>query len=281
MLTPQVTARMLLGWSTPWTSGEPQMKCPLQACYNSCISQEARRLMPSLLQRSGSEKKTSLLQLELTAPTIGEQHHHHPPPTLRMSSQHFLCRQQPSCFSTVLNENKILQQWFNDLPVWSRGTGKRDKMAEQQHPPWRLLPATYFIVFKRVCSKVADWQSCHQHAEEEDHADLGNDDRPWAACSSTIYWSHWARSVPMWFCCQPPLPPFRHISWQESLEKWEPMPRLLEIKCPDQDNFTGSKYLCQRADGSYAYKPNHEFHFHIMGQMGITGMAWCDFICHV
>lgn len=42
------------------------MKCPLQACYNSCISQEARRLMPSLLQRSGSEKKTSLLQLELT-----------------------------------------------------------------------------------------------------------------------------------------------------------------------------------------------------------------------
>lgn len=178
-------------------------------------------------------------------------------------------------------KSALLQQWYDDLPVWSRGTGKRDKMAEQQHPPWRLLPATYFIVFKRVCSKVADWQSCHQHAEEEDHADLGNDDRPWAACSSTIYWSHWARSVPMWFCCQPPLPPFRHISWQESLEKWEPMPRLLEIKCPDQDNFTGSKYLCQRADGSYAYKPNHEFHFHIMGQMGITGMAWCDFICHV
>ena len=52
---------------------------------------------------------------------------------------------------------------------------------------------------------------------------------------------------------------------------------LLEIKCPEQYSFTGCQYLRKHSDGTYNLKSNHEYYYQIMGQMGITGMLWCDF----
>ncbi|XP_056147981.1 uncharacterized protein LOC130122929 [Lampris incognitus] len=52
---------------------------------------------------------------------------------------------------------------------------------------------------------------------------------------------------------------------------------LLEIKCPDVDSFVECKYLSLRPDGSFALKHSHGYYNQMMGQMGITGMMWCDF----
>lgn len=52
---------------------------------------------------------------------------------------------------------------------------------------------------------------------------------------------------------------------------------LLEIKCPDVDSVLECKYLSVKEDGVLALKTSHEYHFQMIGQMGITGMTWCDF----
>lgn len=52
---------------------------------------------------------------------------------------------------------------------------------------------------------------------------------------------------------------------------------MLEIKCPDVDSVLECKYLSVKEDGALALKTSHEYHFQMIGQMGITGMTWCDF----
>ncbi|XP_016115987.1 uncharacterized protein [Sinocyclocheilus grahami] len=52
---------------------------------------------------------------------------------------------------------------------------------------------------------------------------------------------------------------------------------LLEIKCPDVNSVLECKYLSVKEDGVLALKTSHEYHYQMMGQMGITGMTWCDF----
>ncbi|KAL1270854.1 hypothetical protein QQF64_029870 [Cirrhinus molitorella] len=52
---------------------------------------------------------------------------------------------------------------------------------------------------------------------------------------------------------------------------------LLEIKCPDVDSVLECKYLSVKEDGVLALKSSHEYHYQMIGQMGITGITWCDF----
>ncbi len=52
---------------------------------------------------------------------------------------------------------------------------------------------------------------------------------------------------------------------------------LLEVKCPDQYSYTGCQYLQKHSNDSYSLKRNHEYYYQVIGQMGITGMPWCDF----
>ena len=51
---------------------------------------------------------------------------------------------------------------------------------------------------------------------------------------------------------------------------------LLEIKCPKVKSFIECKYL-KEVIGSYRLKHSHSYYYQIIGQMGITGMPWCDF----
>lgn len=50
---------------------------------------------------------------------------------------------------------------------------------------------------------------------------------------------------------------------------------LLEIKCPDVDSYVECKYLKQ-SNGTHALKRSHAYYYQIMGQMGLSGMEWCD-----
>lgn len=52
---------------------------------------------------------------------------------------------------------------------------------------------------------------------------------------------------------------------------------LLEIKCPSKESFVQCPYLSKQADGSYKLKGSHAYHYQIMGQLGLTGISWCDF----
>ena len=52
---------------------------------------------------------------------------------------------------------------------------------------------------------------------------------------------------------------------------------LLEIKSPSKNSFTLCPYLSKQEDGSYKLKESHEYYYQIIGQLGITGMTWCDF----
>lgn len=51
---------------------------------------------------------------------------------------------------------------------------------------------------------------------------------------------------------------------------------LLEIKCPMKISYTNCQYIKQVSDDTYRLNRTHEYYFQIMGQLGITGMPWCD-----
>jgi len=53
---------------------------------------------------------------------------------------------------------------------------------------------------------------------------------------------------------------------------------LLEIKCPDKDSFYSCPYLKKQNNGTYKLKSTHSYYYQVMGQMGLTGEKWCDFL---
>lgn len=52
---------------------------------------------------------------------------------------------------------------------------------------------------------------------------------------------------------------------------------LLEIKYPSKDRYKNCPYLIKHADGNYKLKESHTYFYQITGQLGLTGMPWCDF----
>ncbi len=52
---------------------------------------------------------------------------------------------------------------------------------------------------------------------------------------------------------------------------------LLEIKCPAKNSCQDCPYLQRQADGGYKLKETHVYYYQIIGQLGLTGMPWCDF----
>ena len=52
---------------------------------------------------------------------------------------------------------------------------------------------------------------------------------------------------------------------------------LLEIKCPQNASYTQCAYL-QKAAGEVKLKMTHDYYYQIMGQLGISGFLWADFM---
>ncbi len=173
-------------------------------------------------------------------------------------------------------------QCHDGLKVWIWGTGERNQTTEhQQHLALCPLSSSYFILFQESILQESRLRAaCHQHAAEEDNANQSNEERPgaWASCCSPIHRSHRKPSLHVWLCHQSQRRPFRYISWQEVLQRgYNKSYGLLEVKCPDQYSYTGCQYLQKHSNDSYSLKRNHEYYYQVIGQMGITGMPWCDF----
>lgn len=61
---------------------------------------------------------------------------------------------------------------------------------------------------------------------------------------------------------------------------------LVEIKCPyTLRNLTPEEacqeptFYCDLLDGNPKLQRNHSYYYQIQGQLGISGMKWCDFVC--
>ena len=58
---------------------------------------------------------------------------------------------------------------------------------------------------------------------------------------------------------------------------------MLEIKCKLAESVANCDYLSvpkKSEDGMLKLKHSHSYYYQIMGQMGITGAAWCDFFVY-
>ena len=52
---------------------------------------------------------------------------------------------------------------------------------------------------------------------------------------------------------------------------------LLEIKCPSKESITEVPYIKEK-DGEKFLNRNHDYFYQVMGQLGLTGASWCDFM---
>ena len=53
---------------------------------------------------------------------------------------------------------------------------------------------------------------------------------------------------------------------------------LLEIKCPLCDSVYNVKFLKHFEDGTLSINRNGEHFIQIMGQLGLSGLKWCDYL---
>ncbi|XP_070549356.1 uncharacterized protein [Ptychodera flava] len=52
---------------------------------------------------------------------------------------------------------------------------------------------------------------------------------------------------------------------------------LIEQKCPVAESVHNCQYL-KMNNGALKLKTSHQYYYQIMGQMGISGLSWCDFV---
>lgn len=55
---------------------------------------------------------------------------------------------------------------------------------------------------------------------------------------------------------------------------------LLEVKCPVATSLSQVKYFQTLPSGERLLKKPHAYYYQIMGQLGVTGAAWCDFFVY-
>ena len=55
---------------------------------------------------------------------------------------------------------------------------------------------------------------------------------------------------------------------------------LLEIKCPAATYVAHCKYLLTSQSKERQLSKSHQYYYQVMGQMGLTGAAWCDFFVY-
>ena len=73
-----------------------------------------------------------------------------------------------------------------------------------------------------------------------------------------------------------------HISYlgtSPDFEVYDPVNKfcLLEIKCPSKESITEVPYKKEK-DGEKFLNRNHDYFYQVMGQLGLTGASWCDFM---
>ena len=53
---------------------------------------------------------------------------------------------------------------------------------------------------------------------------------------------------------------------------------LVEIKCPltPEEDCADRNFYCHLASGKPGLKKDHPYYYQVQGQLGLTGLKWCD-----
>ncbi|KAK0151329.1 hypothetical protein N1851_007528 [Merluccius polli] len=133
--------------------------------------------------------------------------------------------------------------------------------------------------FKRICSRRADQESLAANLKSATKVQTKAMRRgvvlePIAATQYTKLTGNVV--YPCGFVVNPHSPHLGTSPDRRVKERGEGSYGLLEIKCPSRESFVQCPYLSRQTDGSYKLKRSHEYFYQIMGQLGLTGMIWCD-----
>ncbi|KAF4118710.1 hypothetical protein G5714_000761 [Onychostoma macrolepis] len=137
--------------------------------------------------------------------------------------------------------------------------------------------ASDFIPFKRIVSRVADFSTLATSLQKQKRSvqtqamKRGLELDPDAAAQYEQETGNHA--FPCGFIINPHAPHLGASPDRKVVDSTGVL-GLLEIKCPDVDSVLECKYLSVKEDGALALKTSHEYHYQMIGQMGITGMTW-------
>jgi len=191
---------------------------------------------------------------------------------------------QPTSFCTVLNESAMHR--YTELSI-----SLSDSIALEQETREQSTNKLCFNArsgrltstsFKRICSRRADHEKLAKSLKSAGSVQTkamkrGIEQEPIAVVHYTKLTGH--QVYPCGFVVNPNAPHLGTSPDRKVIERGSESPNygLLEIKCPSKNSFTECPYLSKQADGSYKLKECHAHHHQIMGQLGLSGMSWCDF----
>lgn len=189
---------------------------------------------------------------------------------------------QPCSFYTVLDDTESC--YYGGLVVTQAVAIQLEiETREQSHSKtWHKVRANRLTSssFKRICSRVADYNVLAANLKKKivqtKVMKRGLELEPVAAAEYQDLTGY--EIFPCGFVINHHAP---HLGASPDRKVIDPSASpthgLLEIKCPNKGSVRDCKYLRCKADGSLSLKTTHEYYFQVMGQMGITGLKWCDF----
>lgn len=189
---------------------------------------------------------------------------------------------QPCSFYTVLDDTESC--YYGGLVVTQAVAIQLEiETREQSHSKtWHKVRANRLTSssFKRICSRVADYNVLAANLKKKivqtKVMKRGLEMEPVAAAEYQDLTGY--EIFPCGFVINHHAPHLGASPDRKVIDpSASPMHGLLEIKCPNKRSVRDCKYLHCKADGSLSLKTTHEYYFQVMGQMGITGLKWCDF----
>ena len=157
---------------------------------------------------------------------------------------------------------------------------ERETRQQDANKTWHLAraPRLTSSVFKCICSRRADFGALAVRLKATSGKQTkamrrGVELEPEAAQKYTVITGNLVS--PVGFVVNPNAPhlgtsPDRRVKDGTSFG-------LLEIKCPSKSSCQDCPYLQKQSDGSQRLKETHAYYYQIIGQLGLTGMPWCDF----
>ncbi|XP_049326742.1 uncharacterized protein LOC125787031 [Astyanax mexicanus] len=209
-------------------------------------------------------------------------------PTTSITDDHPLFPLPPqTCnYTTALNENE--SNYYCGMTVTLSDAELLEKETRDQstNKTWHSVRSQRLTssVFKRIVSRIADFECLATNMQRQKKTvqtlamKRGLQMEPIAAAEYEQLTGN--RTLPCGFIINPHAPHLGASPDRKVVDNSGLLQGLLEIKCPNVDTFVECSYLSARPDDTFALKCNHDYYYQVMGQMGITGMKWCDFFVH-
>ena len=206
-----------------------------------------------------------------------------PPPTDQPEFPPFPLPPQPTTYSTVLNSHETTA--YNNITITTTEAINLEQQTRQQNTDiWhnaRSLRLTSSN-FHRICSRRANHDTLaitlKTPVKRRTKAmQRGIDLESTAAIRYSEVTTN--QVSPCGLVVNPHAPHLGTSPDRKVLEIKDGISNygLLEIKCPSKDTIQECAFLKSQAHGTYTLNTSHTYHFQITGQMGLTGMPWCDF----